>query len=457
MKSDIADIQHHAKEKNIKYIDLKVSDLTGRLHHLTLPYSDETLQNLIKDGVGFDGSSYGFKRVENSDMIMKPDLDTMLMDPFRDVPTLSFFTRIFNTDEKNTPYQFDLRNMSEKAESLLKHYDISDYSLWGPEFEFYILSEVSFKSESKESFYRIESEERFNANGYHIANPLDVYDDFRDKACHLLMEAGISIKYHHHEVGSLGQQEIETNFDRLLPAADKILLSKYILHNLASENQLYLTFMPKPLYGQAGSGLHFHHYLMRESQNAFYQKGAYANMNEMAMYYIGGVLKHAPALCAFTNPTTNSYKRLVPGVEAPTAINFGQGNRASCVRIPRYIKDPSKTRFEYRPPDATANPYLALTAILMAGLDGVINKIDPRKEGYGPYEADTFDPNIEIKYLPFSLFTALKALEDDHEFLLRDDIFSVSLIEHWVEIKNMEFNQISNWPSPIEYSFYFDL
>jgi glutamine synthetase len=271
------------------------------------------------------------------------------------------------------------------------------------------------------------------------------------------MDAGVSIKYHHHEVGSLGQQEIETNFDRLLPTADKILLSKYILHNLARENQLYLTFMPKPLYGQAGSGMHFHHYVLKNGENAFFQKGAYANLNETAMYYIGGVLKHAAALCAFTNPTTNSYKRLVPGVEAPTAINFGQANRASCVRIPRYIKDAAKTRFEYRPPDATANPYLALTAILMAGLDGVINKIDPVKEGFGPYEAEDFDPRIEIKYLPFSLYAALRALEEDYQFLLRDNIFSPALIDMWVETKRKEFNQISNWPSPIEYSMYFDL
>jgi glutamine synthetase len=214
--------------------------------------------------------------------------------------------------------------------------------------------------------------------------------------------------------------------------------------------------MPKPLYGQAGSGMQYHHYLMWKKANAFYKKGAYANLNETAMYYIGGVLKHAAALCAFTNPTTNSYKRLVPGVEAPTAINFGQANRASCVRIPRYVRDPLKTRFEYRPPDATANPYLALTAILMAGLDGVLNKIDPVKEGFGPYEADEYDPNIEINYLPFSLHTALKALKEDYNFLLRDGIFSQSLIELWIATKNKEFNQISNWPSAIEYSMYFD-
>lgn len=449
-------IKKLAKDRRIEFIDLKVSDLNGRLHHLTLPYSEETMDSLLKEGVGFDGSSYGFRRVENSDMIMKPDMETCMIDPFREALTISCFTRVFNTDEDNTPYQFDLRNMAQAAENLLTKYTDADKSMWGPEFEFYILSDVRYKSSAVDSYFTIESEEQFSVNGYHIANPLDVYDDFRDKACKLLMDAGVSIKYHHHEVGSLGQQEIETNFDSLLPTADKILLSKYILHNLARENELFLTFMPKPLYGQAGSGLHVHHYLMQAAKNAFYEKDQYANLNQAAMYYIGGVLKHASALCAFTNPTTNSYKRLVPGVEAPTAINFGQANRASCVRIPRYVKDPFKTRFEYRPPDATANPYLALIAILMAGLDGIINKIDPVKAGYGPYEADTFDPKIEMHYLPFSLSTALNALEQDYQFLLRDNIFSHELIEHWISVKRKEFNQISNWPSPIEYSMYFD-
>lgn len=443
--------------KNIEFIDLKVSDLQGRLHHLTLPFSEDTLQKLLTEGVGFDGSSYGFKRVENSDMIMKPDLDTALIDPFREAVTLSCFTRVFNTDDDNTPYQFDLRSMAQNAERLLQKYNIADSSMWGPEFEFYIFSNVEYKSAAEYSFFKIESEEDYGHNGYHIANPLDAYDDFRDEATRLLLKAGIPVKYHHHEVGNMGQQEIETYFDRLLPTADNILLTKYILYNLAAQKELRLTFMPKPLFQQAGSGLHVHHYLMQNEKNAFYEKDAWANMNQTALCYIGGILKHAPALSALTNPTTNSYKRLVPGVEAPTAINFGQANRASCVRIPRYVKDPLRTRFEYRPPDATANPYLALTAIMMAGLDGVINKIDPRKEGFGPYEASDFNPEIEMKYLPFSLVRALEFLEADHDFLLRDGIFNEDLIEHWIKIKKEEFNRISNWPSPIEYSMYFDL
>ena len=451
------DIQKLTNGQKIEFIDLKVCDLLGRLHHLTLPFSEDILKALITEGVGFDGSSYGYQRVENSDMIMKPDLDTALLDAFREAPTLSFFTRVFNTDEEDTPYKFDLRNMAEASEKLLKKYRIADQSMWGPEFEFYVFSQVDYDSTAEDSFYHIEANQRFHCNGYHIANPLDSFDDFRDTATKLLMDAGISVKYHHHEVGNLGQQEIETNFDQLLPTADKIILTKYLLHNLAIENNLRLTFMPKPVFKQAGSGLHVHHYLKKNNKNAFYKKGSYANFNQTAMYYIGGVLKHAPALCAFTNPTTNSYKRLVPGVEAPTAINFGQANRASCVRIPRYIRDAQKTRFEYRPPDATANPYLMLSAIMMAGLDGVINKIDPIKEGYGPYEADEYDPSIEINYLPFSLVPALQALKDDHIFLLRDGIFSEDLIEHWINLKHKEFNEISNWPSPIEYTKYFDL
>jgi glutamine synthetase len=453
---NLKEILKFAAEQNVEFIDLKMTDLLGRLHHLSLPYSETTMKKLTTEGVGFDGSSYGFQRVENSDMIMKPDLATALVDAFREARTLSFFTRVYNTDKEDTPYQFDLRNMAEATEKLLSKYNIADKSMWGPEFEFYVLSNVEFNSSAEDSYYHIESAQEFSGNGYHIANPQDSFDDFRDEATKLLMQAGISVKYHHHEVGSLGQQEIETNFDRLLQTADKIILTKYLLHNLAAQKNLRLTFMPKPVFRQAGSGLHVHHYLMQNGDNAFYEKGKYANLNQTAMYYIGGVLKHAPALSAFTNPTTNSYKRLVPGVEAPTAINFGQANRASCVRIPRYIRDAEKTRFEYRPPDATANPYLMLSAIMMAGIDGIINKIDPVKEGFGPYEADEYDPSIEIKYLPFSLVTALQALKDDHEFLLRDNIFSPGLIDHWIKVKHKEFTDISNWPSPIEYTMYFD-
>ncbi len=453
-KFDLKELQ---KKGEIEFIDLKVCDLNGRLHHLTLPFSEKILNRLLKDGVGFDGSSYGFKRVENSDMIMKPDLSTALIDPFREARTLSFFTRVFNTDSENTPYQYDLRNMAERAESLLRKYKIADHAMWGPEFEFYILNNVQYATDAHHAYFKLESEENFETNGYHIANPLDAYDDFRDEATRLLLKAGIEVKYHHHEVGNFGQQEIETYFDSLLPTADKIIISKYILHNLAHQKGLRLTFMPKPLYHQAGSGLHLHQYLVKKGKNAFYEKGGYANLNQTALYYIGGVLKHAPALSAFTNPSTNSYKRLVPGVEAPTAINFGQANRASCVRIPRYIKNMEETRFEYRPPDATANPYFALSAIMMAGLDGVLNKIDPVKEGFGPYEASDFNPEIEMHYLPFTLSRALEALEADHEFLLRDELFNRELIDHWIKVKTDEFNTVYNWPSPVEYSLYFDV
>ncbi|MCA9735954.1 MAG: type I glutamate--ammonia ligase [Deferribacteres bacterium] len=452
------EIKNYTEGTEIEFIDLKVTDLNGRLHHLTLPFSEKTMAMLLNDGIGFDGSSYGFQKVENSDMIMKPDVKTALIDPFRNAPTLSFMTRVFNTDAHNTPYQFDLRNMAEETEKLLGDHGIAAASQWGPELEFYIFHDAQYRSDAKHSFFSIESDEEFLANGYHIANPFDVHDDFRDEATKILEKSGIEVKYHHHEVGNLGQQEIELYFNRLLPTADNIVLGKYILHNLAREKGLFLTFMPKPVYKQAGSGLHLHHYLVDNANaNSFFQQGSYANLNETALFYIGGILKHAAALCAFTNPSTNSYKRLVPGVEAPTAINFGQANRASCVRIPRYIKDPQKTRFEYRPPDATANPYIAMSALMLAGIDGVVNKIDPRKEGFGPYEADAFDPNIEIKYLPFSITQSLQSLESDHSFLLRGNIFSEQLVQHWIKIKSDEFNQVSNWPSPIEYSMYFDL
>lgn len=439
-------LQQLIEKNNIKQIDLKVADLQGRLHHITLPYSQHVMESITSEGVGFDGSSYGFQKVENSDMIMKPDLSSAQVDPFRTIPTITFFTHIYKTEGHNTPSPFDLRGMAAKAEGLLQKYHIADRSMWGPEFEFYIFEQARFKTDTKSAYFKVKAKQNYPQNGYHIINPYDLYDDFRDKAMQLMAEAGIDIKYHHHEVGKYGQQEIETNFDSIVATADKIFLSKYLLQNLAQQNGLALTFMPKPLAGQAGSGLHVHHYLLNGENNAFYEKSAEMHLNQNAQWYIGGILRHAPALCAFTNPSTNSYKRLVPGQEAPTAIDFGAANRTSCIRIPSYIKNSAKTRFEYRAADATANPYLFLSAILMAGLDGVINKIDPHKEVQG-----------STRFLPGDLKEALVALQNDHAFLQRDELFSTELINHWIKIKSEEERNLAGIPNPAEYSAYFDL
>ncbi len=448
------------KQKKIELVDLKCIDLTGRLHHVSLPVHDNILSDLISEGVGFDGSSYGFQKVENSDMILIPDLHTAVIDPFREAPTLSFYANIFLTNDERTPFSQDGRHIARRAEALLKKYTGADTSWWGPEFEFYIFSKVEYDTRTALSFYKVEHAEEFYKKAYHAANPFDVYDDFRDEACKLLKKFGIKVKYHHHEVGERGQQEIETYFSDLISTADNIVTAKYALFNLAREKNLFITFMPKPMYMQAGNGMHLHLFLTKNGKNLFYKKGEYGNLSELARYFIGGLLKHGPSLSAFTNPSTNSYKRLVPGFEAPVALTYGQGNRASAIRIPKYVSNPDETRFEYRPPDATANPYLCLIAMMLAGIDGVKKKIDPVKEGYGPYDKNFLeDPELanSIHFLPRNLQEALDALEKDNDYLKLGNIFTNELLEQWVKIKNEEIMSIGTMPHPFEYKMYFTL
>lgn len=446
------------RKNNIEFIDLKAIDLTGRLHHISLPVYDNIIEKLISEGVGFDGSSYGFRKVENSDMILIPDLTTAVLDPFREAPTLSFYANIILTDDERSPFTQDGRYLARHAERLLHDITGADASQWGPEFEFYIFSNVEYDTRTATSFYKVEHAEEFYKKAYHAANPFDVYDDFRDEACKILSRFGIKVKYHHHEVGERGQQEIETYFSDLLTTGDNIVTAKYALFNLARQKNLFITFMPKPMYQQAGNGMHLHMFLTRAGKNCFYEKGQYGNINELGRYFIGGMLKHGPALSAFTNPSTNSYKRLVPGYEAPVALTFGQGNRASAIRIPKYVNNVEETRFEYRPPDATANPYLCLVAMLLAGIDGVVNKIDPVKEGYGPYDKNFLESDKDgIHFLPRNLNEALDALASDNSFLKRDNMFTDELLDQWVKIKQEEIMSIGTMPHPFEYKMYFNL
>jgi glutamine synthetase len=275
----------------------------------------------------------------------------------------------------------------------------------------------------------------------------------------MLKQFGIKVKYHHHETGERGQQEIETYFEDLLTTADNIVTAKYALFNLAKQNDLYITFMPKPMYQQAGSGMHLHLFLLRKGMNAFYKKGEYGNISEFGRYFIGGLLKHGQSLSAFTNPSTNSYKRLVPGFEAPVALTYSKGNRSSAIRIPAYVSDPEMTRIEYRPPDSTANPYLCLTAILLAGIDGIVNKIDPVKEHFGPHDRSITDYSMKdtIQYLPRNLEESLDALELDNDFLRRGEVITDEVLNQWVQIKKQEINSINTMPHPFEYKMYFNL
>jgi glutamine synthetase len=447
------------KSSAIEIIDLKCIDLTGYLHHISLPVRPGVLSTLMRVGVGFDGSSYGFRKVENSDMILVPDLDTAVIDPFRAAPTLSFYTHIHLTDDQRTPFAQDGRTIARRTERLMQETIGTDASWWGPEFEFYIFSKVRFDTRTSSSFYEVEHAEEFFKNAYHAANPFDVYDDFRDDASRLLRQFGIEVKYHHHETGERGQQEIETYFSRLVSTADNIITAKYALFNFARQRNLFITFMPKPMYQQAGNGMHLHIFLTKNGKNVFYRKGAYGNLNDFALHFIGGILKHGAALSAFTNPSTNSYKRLVPGFEAPVALTFGRGNRSSAIRIPKYINNPDETRFEYRPPDATANPYLCLSAILLAGIDGVMRKVDPRKEGFGPLDQNAEDQTSRdhIRFLPRNLDEALDALTEDNEFLRRGGIFTDELLDQWATIKQQEIRAIGTMPHPFEYKQYFNL
>lgn len=457
-ENSFSTIKDMINEKNIAFVDFKTLDLEGKLHHISIPVEQFT-PALLEDGIGFDGSSYGFSKVENSDMVQIPDLSTAALDIFRERPTLTFFMTIHLTDAARTRFSQDVRYIALKAEQTLKELNIADTSLWGPEFEFNIFDTVEYGTDPHQTFFSILSHEEFTYNAYHVANPFDKYDDFRDEATLKMKQFSIPVKYHHHEVGHKGQQEIEMLFQSLLTCGDSAVLTKYILFNLAHKHDLHLTFMPKPLHNSAGNGWHVHQYLTKNGENVFFDSEQYGNISQIGQYYIGGLLKHAPALCAFTNASTNSFKRL-GAFEAPSVQAFGKSNRSSAVRIPSYVKNPQKTRIEYRPPDFMGNPYLTLAAMLMAGIDGIVNQIDPRELGYGPHDVNFFDDAHmmeKISLLPRTLGEALDALEKDNEFLQRNNVFDLALIQNWIKIKRKEVREVEMRPHPLEYQMYFEM
>lgn len=435
-------------------IDLKAIDLKGKLHHITFPIQ-ELNDNLMIDGIGFDGSSYGFAKVQMSDMILIPELKSAVKDPFRDINTLSIFANIHITDDKRSRFPQDPRFISEKAEKTLQGLGIADEALFNFEYEFFIFDDISISTNPFDTHIKITPGEKMSYNAYHIANPYDLYCDFRDKATQMLLSYDIPIRYHHHEVGGFGQQEIETNLYPMHKSAENAIWARYLMENIAYNNNIVITFMPKPLYNHPGSGLHFHMMLKKEGRNIFYNKGSYANLSETAFHFIGGILSHSSSLCAFTNPSTNSYKRLVPGFEAPVTKTFGRSNRSSAIRIPAYISEPELVRFEYRPPDFTCNPHLALSAILMAGIDGIVNKIDPEKAGFGPFDTNLYDCEHDIKFLPQHLDQALQELQKDNEYLLRNGVFPENFVEQYVKILSKDCNEVNNYPNPKEFELYF--
>jgi len=471
------EVINFCREKEIQMIDFKMIDLLGRWRHLSITTGRFT-PDTLKYGIGFDGSNYGFAPVEKSDMVFIPDISTSFYDPFTEVPTLSMIGDVFVIAQpENYRFDQDPRTIAYKAEDYMKSTGIADEMIIGPEFEFYIFDHVSYECAPQRTGFTVDAEQAiWNSGeneyenlgfkiplkgGYHITPPQDVLYDLRSRMCILMEENNIPIKYHHHEVGGPGQVEIEVEFGRMREMADKTMLSKYLIKNLAFAEGKTVTFMPKPLYGEAGNGLHVHMHLFKNGKPIFYDKDGYSGLSKEALYFIGGLLKHAPAVLAFTNPSTNSYKRLIPGYEAPVSICFATANRSAVIRIPAYAKSPEQKRFEFRSSDATCNPYLAYSAILMAGLDGITKKIDPMAEGFGPYDINLYnlppEEQAKIKSLPKSLDEALDALEKDYEFLLAGGVFPKRLIEIWIDKKRAEARRVNDIPHPMEFELYYDL
>ncbi|MDD3880447.1 MAG: type I glutamate--ammonia ligase [Syntrophomonas sp.] len=458
-------------------IDFKIIDLLGRWHHLSIPVG-RFKPEILEYGIGFDGSNYGFAPVENSDMVLIPDISTAVYDPFTDVPTLSMIGDIFVIAQpENYRFDQDPRSIAVKAEEYMKSTGIADELRIGPEFEFHVFDHVSYECSPQKSGFTIDAEQAIwnsgdneNQNlgykiplkgGYHIAPPQDILYDLRARMCLLMEESNIPVKYHHHEVGGPGQIEIEVEFGPLREMADRTMLAKYLIKNLAFQEGKTVTFMPKPIFAEAGNGMHVHMHLFKNGEPLFYDAHGYSNLSQLALNFIGGILQHAPALLAFTNPSTNSYKRLIPGYEAPVSVCFATANRSAVIRVPAYAKTPYHKRFEFRSSDATCNPYLAYSAILMAGLDGVQKKIDPVAAGFGPYDMNLYklppEEQARIKSLPRSLDEALNALEKDYEFLLHGGVFPRRLIEIWIENKRREARKVNEIPHPMEFELYYDL
>ena len=470
--SIFGDVKTFIDQEHIRMIDLKFSDLWGHWRHVTVP-SAHFDEDVLKQGIGFDGSSVGFKSVHSGDMVLIPDLSTAFIDPFWQESTLSFICNTVEADTKQL-FEGDPRQVLKNADQYLKTSQLADESLWGPEFEFYVFDQLGFHNEINTSSYHVNSfEANWNSGmdgngytlplqgGYHAIPPNDKLYNLRSEISLNIENAGIPVKYHHHEVGGPGQCEIETPMMPLQQAADSIMLIKYFTRMTAQAHGQIATFLPKPLFGEAGNGMHFHQQLTLNGENVFYDAADPILLSETARHYIGGLLTHAASVLAFTNPSTNSYRRLIPGFEAPVNAFFSSGNRCAAIRIPKYATQPHQVRFEFRPPDATCNPYLAMAAMLLAGLDGIKNKIDPTEAGFGPINEDIYSWPLQkqksIKSLPTSLHDALNALEKDMDYLLVENIFPTSLIEQWLIKKYNEDKTVRSRPHPYEIELYSDI
>ncbi len=484
--ADIQSVIAMAQEAGVEFVDLKFVGLLGDLQHLTYPAKAALTEDFFTDGVGFDGSSVrGFQTIDKSDMLLMPDISTAIIDPVYDTPTLSVFANILDplTGES---YSRDPRYVVQKAVEYMKSTGIADTAYFGPEAEFFLFNGVSFGGhrapggiDGHFSGYKVESvegdwhngDEPFNLDtgewnsgrrprnkgGYVPAPPVDSLTEVRNDIVRHLEDAGIEVDLHHHEVASGGQCEIGITFCEFTEMCDRMMLHKYIVKNVAHKHGLTATFMPKPIFGDNGTGMHCHQSVWKDGKTLMFDENGYAQLSDTARWYIGGILKHAPALLAFTNPSTNSFHRLVPGYEAPIYLLYSQRNRSAAVRIPLYSKSPKAKRIEFRTPDVTGNIYLSLTAQLLAGLDGIINKIEPGD----PFDKDLYELEPEekegIPTVPGSLEEVLDALEADHDFLTVGGVFTKDLIDMYIDLKRQDVDALRLRPHPYEFQLYFDV
>ena len=463
----------YIRDHQVENVDVRFCDLPGVMQHFTVP-THEFSEAVFEDGLAFDGSSVaGFQKINESDMTLLPDPSSAYLDPFRRAKTLivNFFVHDPLTKE---PYSRDPRNIARKAENYLQTTGIADTAYFAPEAEFYVFDDVRYETTGSGSFYAVDAEsagwntgrteDRGNLGykvkqkgGYFPVSPSDHYGDLRDDIVRYCEKSGLVIERAHHEVGAAGQAEINWRFDELLTSADNVMKFKYLVKNAAFEAGKSATFMPKPVFGDNGSGMHCHQSLWREQKPLFYDEGGYAQLSDIARWYIGGLLAHAPALLAFTNPTTNSYHRLVPGFEAPVNLVYSARNRSACIRIPITGSNPKAKRIEFRCPDPSSNPYLAFAAMLMAGLDGVQNRIEPPE----PIDKDLYElppeEHAQVAQVPGSLSDVLDALESDRDFLGAGDVFTDDLIDTWIELKRADVDAIRQRPHPYEFDLYYQI
>ena len=474
------DVLAMAKEAAAQVVDLRFCDLPGLMQHFSVPIS-QLSEESFETGYGFDGSSIrGFQEIQESDMLLVPDPDAAYIDPFLEHSTLVIhcFVRDPVTGEM---YSRDPRFIARKAELYLRQTGIADISYWGPELEFYIFDSARFDQNQHEGYYHIDSVEgvwgsgrvwepgkegealnlgykpRYK-EGYFPVPPMDHFQDLRTEMVLNLQKVGVEVEVHHHEVGTAGQAEIDIRYGTLLRMADNVMKYKYVTKNTAAQHGKTVTFMPKPIFMDNGSGMHTHQSLWKEGENLFWDELGYAQISDTCRWYIGGLLAHAPSLLAFCAPTTNSYRRLVPGYEAPINLVYSQRNRSACARIPVYYKTPATKRVEFRSPDPSCNPFLAFSAMLLAGLDGVKNKIEPPE----PIDKDLYDLPPEeasqVKQVPGSLEEVLDALETDHAFLLDGGVFTQDVIDSWIEYKRIrEVDEVRLRPHPYEFYLYYDI